>query len=112
MADAVLHKGWTEPLLREALLLAPPGAQDILGYIAAHPPCTSPEIAGGLGLKSERSVGPTLNQFTRAVKHLGVKDMDGQFRWPLDFPGRRGNYDLYDMKPQVRAVVFDVLGHT
>lgn len=112
MVDPILHKGWTEPLLREALHLAGPRAQDILRYIAAHPRCTSVEIAEDLGLKSERSVGPILHhQFTSTVDHLGVKDTDGKFRWPLDFPGKRGNYDLYDMKPQVRAVVFDVLGH-
>jgi hypothetical protein len=111
MADRVLHKGWTEPQLRKGLLLAPPRAQDILRYIAAHSPCTSAEIASDLGLKSARSVGPTLHQFTRAVEHLNVRDTDGQFHWPLDFPGKRGNYELYDMKPQVRAVVFDVLGH-
>ncbi len=44
--------------------------------------------------------------------HLGIKSPDGQFRWPLEWPGKRGNYNLYDMKPRVRAVVLDVLGHS
>lgn len=112
VAGGVLHNGWTEKSLREGLRLAPPRAQDILRYIAAHPRCTSAEIADDLALTGARSVGPTLNQLTKAVEHLEVRDADGKFRWPLEFPGKRGTYWLYDMPPAVRSVVFDVLGHT
>lgn len=87
MAAHILYKGWTEPALREALGLTPDGAQDILRYIAGHPRCTSAEIADDLGLKSARSMGPTLTGRTRASEHLQIKDIDGQFHWPLDFPG-------------------------
>lgn len=105
-----LHKGWTESLLRRALVLASPGAQSILVYIAQHPRCTTRQIALALGFKGERSVPAYLRWFSRDVDELNVRDRDGKFRWPLDFPGKRGNYDLYDMKPAVRAVVLDVLG--
>ncbi len=110
MAARILYNGWSEPALREALGLTPAGAQDVLRYIASHPRCTSAEIADDLGLKSARSVGPTLTGFTRASEHLQIKDTDGQFHWPLDFPGKRGTYWLYDMPASVRAVVLDVLG--
>jgi hypothetical protein len=111
MADAVLYKGWTERSLRKGLQLASPRAQAVLAYIAQNPRCTSAEIAESLGLKSERSVGPTLSGFSRAVAELGVRDRDGRFRWPLDFPGRRGRYELYDMPDSVRTIVLEVLGN-
>ena len=112
MAARILYKGWMEPELREALLLAPHRAQDILRYIGKHPRCTSAEIADDLGLKSARSVGPILTGLTRAAEHLQISDTDGQFRWPLEFPGKRGTYWLYDMPAPVRRVVLDVLGES
>ncbi len=87
----MLHNGWTESQLREGLRLATPATQDILRYIATNPRCTSAEIADELGLRSERSVGPRLKSLTDAGAHLGINSPDGQFRWPLEWPGKRGN---------------------
>lgn len=51
-------------------------------------------------------MGPILPGITRAAEHL---EMDGQFDWPLDFPGKRGTYWLYDMPPPVQTVVLEVM---
>ena len=102
------YKGWTEAQLRQVLPAASEQVQDILRYIASHPECTSREIASALGLRSERSVGPYLNGLTRVARRFGVHDR-GTVRWPLEWPGRRGGYEMYDMPPWIRAVVLDVL---
>lgn len=109
MTDEVIHNGWSEARLREALALASPKAQAIISYVAAHPRCPSAEIATALGLKSERSVGPALDKgFTHRVRHLGVRDADD---WPVEFSGRSGTYNLFDMNPRLRAIALEVLGH-
>lgn len=67
-------------------------------------------MASDLGLKSERSVGPTLNGLTAAARDAGVNDA-GTVRWPFEYPGKVGGYERYDMPNWVREVVQDVLGH-
>lgn len=103
------HKGWTEADLRRVLPHTSAGVQAIVRYIAIHPGCTTSDMAADLPLKSERSVGPTLNNLTRAARAHGVNDR-GKVRWPFEYGRPRGNYEAYDMPAWVRSVVLEVLG--
>ena len=103
------HKGWSGPEIREAIRRTTPGVRDILAYVAAHPGCTSRDIAEELGLKSHRSVGPMLNGLTRTAEAIGVDD-DGTVRWFFEWPGKVDGWDRYDFPVWVRAIVQDELG--
>ena len=105
------HKGWTEADLRRVLPAISERAQDIIGFIAMHPGCTTTQMAAALPIKSERSVGKYLDGLTRAARDAGVNDR-GTVRWPFEYLSKHGNYERYDMPPWVRSVVLDVLGET
>ena len=103
------HKGWTEEQIREAIRRTSPRVRDVLAFVAAHPECTSADIAVGLGLKSHRSVGPTLNGLTRTAREMGVSD-GGTVRWFFEWPGKTDGWDRYDFPAWVRAIVQEELG--
>jgi hypothetical protein len=108
--DPLLYKGWTDPLLREGLRLAPDTARQIFGFIAREGSCTTLEVAEGLGLRSGKTVSTYLQQFSRATAELNVRGEDGKYHWPLRYGERRGGQDVYVMPDEVRAVVLDELG--
>ncbi len=109
IADLHAHKGWTEAELRRVLPATSEKVQAILSYIATHPKCTTADMAADLGLKSERSVGPTLNSLTKTAREFGVND-NGTVRWPFEYRGKKDGYEMYDMPAWIRAVVLEVLG--
>ena len=77
MSEPMAHKGWTEESLRRVLPHTSSGVKSILVYVATHPRCTTRDMARDLHLKSERSVGPTLNNLSRTSIELGVFLQEG-----------------------------------
>ena len=111
MSEPMAHKGWTEESLRRVLPHTSSGVKSILVYVATHPRCTTRDMARDLHLKSERSVGPTLNNLSRTSIELGVFPA-GRPRWPFQYGTKTDGYERYDMPAWVRHVVLDVLGKT
>ena len=104
-----MHKGWSEAQIREAIRRTTDGVRAILGFVAAHPRCTSADIADGLGLKSPRSVGPTLNALSRTAEEMGVFPR-GEVRWFFEWHGKADGWEQYDFPEWVRQIVLDELG--
>jgi len=104
------HKGWNEAQIRQAIRQTTPGVRDILAFVASNPGCITSDISNELGLKSHRSVGPTLNALTQTAIEIGATD-EGEARWFFEYPGRVNGRERYDFPDWVRRIVQDELGH-
>lgn len=109
--DPVLCRGWTEPLIREAVRLAStPNQRLVLREIVGDEPTSAGDIAERHG-KTYTAVRAILAGLSRKTSMLGVKDpRTGEPSWPWTYAARADGSSTYVVRDDVRAIVRDELG--